>query len=793
MLVHAKLVSHKRYKKTLLSVTLALIGATQPQFVFGNNSIQYTDTNSDALVTAPTWFNGYLTPITDAFVGNNSGVWLSSDSTVIIDYTPGSKTAPSYVVGGVGDPLVNRSDVHRNAVIMDNGHVTNSVYGGWSRFSWGDGAWVTDNTVTINAGQVDGEVLGGSADGWGSVLSVKNNKVQINAATVGGTVRGGYAYGNSLTASQLDVDDNIVEVIGGTVSGEIYGGSVTGGSASDDTTIISAKNNRVTLTNATVAPGQNVYGGFARHEGSGSSRTATASNNTVMIEGGNLNVANIYGGYVGAEIATATNNRIDIQGTPTFDAALTSIYGGWLDSTYTATNMDVFTGNTLNVSTNSSFAVKNMGNFQHYNFSLEPTLAGSSTALVEVDNITFGNNAANDSNYVAGNSATYKTSNFNVIGANSGNTLQLNQQFILVQNNSGNIDPNTITIGTNGTGINKIQQGASLYYDVHTIVNGNQIITTVVSVAPTVNSQLKALMEGRLGAAMLVTRGADGIAYGLSSFLGDQDHVNGFTPFIDIRTGTSRYNSGSHVSQDEHLLTTGLAYKYNNLSAALAYEHGWGSYDSYNGFNTGNVKGSGHNQYYGLAMLARYTLNNGLYADGSFRFGRLKNKFDTSDIRNAVTGERAKYSINSGYKSAHAGLGYVYNLNSNQKLDISAKYLWTRTPAVNKTIAGDEIHFDSLNSHRVRVNALGTQQLNKDFAVSLGLGYEYEFDGKQGGTTYDIYKIKKASVKGGTGIASLALDYQPTRLKNLSVKTALQGYAGKRQGASVSLTVAYGF
>lgn len=802
------MISNKRYSSTSRTTSLnyifmGFLSIIQTQIVWGDD-ITYSDISSDSLKTAPDWLLSNATQADKqaVFFPGNSSSWVSSNNSVVVDYTLNNKHNPSFVMGGID----NSSDavVQNNRVTINNGYITNSVYGGISRFSSSSGV-VTGNQVTINAGTVGVEVIGGSADGWGNLIGVTNNSVTLNTdAVVNGAVTGGYAYGNSIISGSVNVDSNTVEVLGGAVLGDIYGGTVT--ASQQAVSDITANQNKVILTSANISNSiGSIYGGLAVHEkGLASNTTASANANEVYIDGGNLNVSAIYGGAVSATNAEAINNIVNINGQPVFNQ--TSIYGGRLNGSYTPVSLDLFTGNTLNINANKAFTVADVGNFQNYNFSLEPSLANSSTALMTANSISFGNNSTNDSDYIASDSLTYKVSSVNVVGVNSGKVLQNSDRFILAQDNSGNIDVSTVSLGESGTGlntgINQIRQGISLSYNVNTEVIGNQIVTTVNSCSTSsggscsvvsVNPQLKALMEGRLSAAMLVTRGADNIAYNLTSMLANQEFVDGFTPFIDVRTGTSRYDSGSHINSDEHLLTTGLAYKYNNIAAVLAYEHGWGSYDSYNSFSTGKVHGSGHNQYYGMAMLGRYLFENGIYTDASFRLGRLKNKFNTSDIANVTTGEYAKYTINSGYKSAHAGAGFIYNVKQDRKLDFSIKYLWTRTPDTNKTIAGDNIHFDSLNSHRLRANLEGTQQVNKNISIALGLGYEYEFDGKQRGTTYEIFDIKKASVKGGTVVANLAMNYRPDFVKNLTIKTELLGYSGKRDGGGVSLTALYEF
>lgn len=78
-----------------------------------------------------------------------------------------------------------------------------------------------NNTVSLQAGKVTGDVAGGLAgtSGW---AAAKNNTVTITGGEVGGTVGGGKATSGEAT-------DNTVTITGGQVNGHVYGGySATG-------------------------------------------------------------------------------------------------------------------------------------------------------------------------------------------------------------------------------------------------------------------------------------------------------------------------------------------------------------------------------------------------------------------------------------------------------------------------------------------------------------------------------------------------------------------------------------
>ena len=162
-------------------------------------------------------------------------------------------------------------------------------------------------------------------------------------------------------------------------------------------------------------------------------------------------------------------------------------------------------------------------------------------------------------------------------------------------------------------------------------------------------------------------------------------------------------------------------------------------------------------------------------------------------MRNAVTGERAQYDLSSNYYGLRLKGGYVLDWNSQNEVDLSAQYAWAGTESQNLIIAGDPIHFDKLNSHRLRLNAENSHQMNSDLSVLTGLGYEYEFDAKASGTTYGRFNIDEPSAKGNTGIATVGLRYKPNQYKNLNIDLKGSGYFGRREGASALVKVDYKF
>lgn len=550
-----------------------------------------------------------------------------------------------------------------------------------------------------------------------------------------------------------------------------------------------------------------------------SSADLNASNNSIDLNGRASINGKIYGGIVGFDIdfdrsvnmqgqhnkATATQNTITIAGHQHIDNKASAIYGGYLlhqsDAGYQLKNYDVFTGNTLNYSNSTPINIGTIGNFQTYNFTLSPELGNSDTALITADHIILGTNKDNISKGT-------KASDVYVTGIHSGKLLATGTEFVLMQ---GQLEGE----GQGHLQTDVVQQGISLLYDVETKIDqaNNRVTATIVSghkspdpidpdpIDPEtpdpdvkVNPQLKSLLEGNLAGLMLVSRSGDNIAYNTFQAISKQNQHKGLVPFIQMEGHHARYQSGSHIDANAGLLTAGLSYQNEQLSLAVFSENGWGEYDSHNTFvDAKDVNAKGNNRFNGGGIYGHYHLNNGLYTDVSLRAGRLHNDYKTDDIRHAVTQETANYKVDGHYYGAHVGAGYQFNIDNLNRFDLSLKYLWSSIQAQDINIAGDQIHFDRLNSSRVRLHGENSYKFNKDWSLLLGSGLEYEFDGVASGTTYQQFAIDAPSVKGLTALGTLGLRYQPVRNQRFRFDFIANGYVGKRDGGGANLHLQYAF
>lgn len=538
-----------------------------------------------------------------------------------------------------------------------------------------------------------------------------------------------------------------------------------------------------------------------------------ANKNSIDLNGSSTISGDIYGAYTQFNIAhgtvthgdghqaqaevkldgtsvMATDNIVSINGRHHFNNAESKIYGAYLalDGLYQPESYDVFSGNTLNYANRTPITIKEIGNFQTYNFTLSPELGNTGTALIKADTVILGANKNNISDGSTTASDVYVT------GIHSGKLVATGTEFILMK--AQNLDGEGV--GYHSTDV--VQQGISLLYDVETKVDkaNNQVTATIISghdePDPKINPQLKSLLEGNLASLMLLTRSADHLAYNTFSAITEQNRKAGFVPFVQMSGHHARYNSGSHIDADGGLMTAGISFQNDHLTLAVFSENGWDRYDSHNTFSdAAKVDASGNNRFNGGGLLGQYNFDHGLYLDASFRAGRLHSHYKTEDIRNSVTDEAAAYKIDSRYLGAHAGVGYQFQINPLNSYDLNLKYLWANTEAQDVMIAGDEIHFDQLNSHRLRLNGENSYQFNPSWSLLLGTGLEYEFEGEAEGTTYQRFRIDVPSVKGFTALGSLGVRYQPISNKNLTIDFKGHGYLGERDGGGATLHMQYAF
>lgn len=598
--------------------------------------------------------------------------------------------------------------------------------------------------------------------------NVSNNSINITSGNLGGEYFYELAGGKGSTAQGNDVT-----ISGGYISVQgIYGGLAY----SDE-----ASNNRVTITGGTVyGP---VYGGKG---------SKSAYNNTVTISGGTIKpytyfdsgrIVNVYGGFSDSA-ASAINNTVRLSGAP--DLSVVSLYGG---------NDESRTGNTLEVRT-VGLTAANVYNFEKYHFILPGSIKAGNTVLTLTDTAGTDISGAEVGVAVAGGSAP----------------LKVGDSVTLLKNKSGLISEGYTQTTLTGT------QGVSLAYDFTLTGTSTELIATVGTISEEpgggdqpggdspvhVLPQTKALAEGYLAGFLLIRQGGDliadrGMAYAVRAARGTGEYT--FAPFGTISGGWSRYDTGAHIDVSSFHLLAGLARGADlapgRFTAGLFFEYGNGSYDTSNSFsNAATVKGDGDAWYAGGGLLARMdfaeTGPGHFYAEASARLGVLNNDYDNDDMRDAF-GRRASYDSDSAYYGLHVGAGYVWNFGDKADLDLYARYLWTHQDSDSLHLStGERMHFDSVDSHRLRLGARLACNANEYVRPYIGAAWEYEFDGKAEATT-NGFDIDRPDLKGSTGMGELGITLTPSSTIPVSLDLGVQGYVGRREGVSGTLQLQWKF
>ena len=713
-------------------------------------------------------------------------------------------TAPPLPAGadsggmGNGDTYIGNGDgAGNNGGVFIDTNMWKFVHGGYAPH----GGTATKNTVTINAGGSAMYVYGGYAPGGGTATK---NTVTINGSAFnvsGGQVSSGS--GNA-TKNTVTINGSAFNVYGGqvlsgsgnatkntvTINGSafnVYGGQVLSGSGN-------ATKNTVTINGSAF----NVYGGQVL-TGSGN-----ATKNTVTINGSAVVGGNVYGGQVAVGSGNATDNTLSISGAPTLSSC--SISGGF------SHNGDAVTGNLLELRT-SNLTVKCIQNFAAYAFVLPATIQSGDVLLTATDAIDLTN------------SGQISSPDFQRIDVTGDTPLSVGDTVTLLQSDAG------LTAGELRESVSG-SHGVTLSYTFKLTADGNAVVATVMgdedlppmdddddtpdtptgneggaSVAPRVNPQTKALAEGYLSGVALTLQGADLVAGKGIDAAGRAVRASlagggkGLAAFGALSGGWSRYNTGSHIDVSGFSLLTGLAWGADSVpgqfTAGMFFEYGSAATGTYNSFsNAASVSGDGSTWYMGAGLLARMDFNDSgpghIYAEASARAGALNNKYRNDDLRDA-SGRRAEFDTSTPYVSLHAGLGYVWDLTDALSLDLSAKYFWTWQDSADSDLStGEALHFDAVNSHRLRLGGRLTWAVTEHVSPYVGAAWEHEFDGKARATSLG-YDLDAPSLTGDTGIGELGLSWTPSATIPLTIDLSLQGYTGVREGYTGSLMAKWEF
>ncbi len=661
---------------------------------------------------------------------------------------------PNSVYGGIS----HFTKVSGNSVLISGGTriATTNAYGGYSIY-----AETSGNSVSVSGGRAIVRAYGGYSDQGTS----RDNSVSI----YDGEVRS--AYGGSTGTG--NVYKNSVSVYGGKVT-MVYGGfsSMTG----------SISGNSV-----------NIYGGEIDYVHGGYSAESQASGNSVTLSGGEI-TNYVYGGW--SYMGSAVGNSINISDTVKLPNA--NVYGGVYNSFAPGFDPkgDFVTGNALHVTDWHNRQIKAIGNFDtiSFNFStaaVANTFAGGPAIIALTDAADFSNTALNPNPADNNPNNRSTTVSFNILGGSD--ALQPGATFTLIDkvDNADHYADSTI----------RTRQGTLVEYELATQWGGNGTALSVTNKSGGTIQGAKVTTQAHLGGISMLNRGgdlvvSDGISSLESSLSGhDAGGWSGLAVFTGARAGHDRAKTGSHIDTTGVSFLAGLGVKNSSgvgsLHLGTFFEAGYGDYDTSPFDSGGDVpsKGKGDTSYFGGGLMARYALQNGLYADGSARIGRSKNNLTSSGLTDE-SGREGRYNLSDTYYGAHFGLGYLWDLAACSRLDLSARYFWSHTGSNSFAFNDDPLFLDSVNSHRLRAGARYSHAITEFASPYVGAFYEYEFDGKSNGTAYNIIRLPESSLKGSTGVGELGMT---CRVSRATVDFGVQGYVGRRQGVSGVMRVGMTF
>ena len=695
------------------------------------------------------------------------------------------------VFGGYG----NDGNVTGNSVKISNGNISNAIYGGFS-----NGKGDVEGNVVVFSGSdtVASSIYGGYSgnDNNSTTGAVRNNKVFFSDGTAKSNIYGGWSEKNDTENNSVIINGGkIVSVFGGR-SGE--DGSVTGNSVEITGTQVkssveggfnskgNANGNIVTITNCEIK--EEVYGGDSGESGAvngntvvitggsvkgyvrgGYSKSGTVSNNSVTVNGGTFSTS-IFGGW--SNTNDAINNTVTIKSdngkVPIFNA---SIFGGYS----TDTTKDMRTGNTLNIYTKGLIAT-NVKNFEYYNFYLPGNIKAGDTIL------TLTNAGGTD----------ISNGKVNIGVAGAAELLNVNDTLNLLYNANGIKADNVV--------YSNMQQGVSLEYEFTTELSadGNSIVATVDKVPAKTTEQAKSPVETQLAAAAFLNSGADmvtdkGIANAVQTAGGTTAEM-----FGAMSGGNMRYKSGSYADVHGYNMALGLAKAVANNAGKLTYgsllEYGWGNYTSH--LDSG-IRADGNTKYYGIGLLVRQDNNDGVYYEGSLRYGRMDADYASGDLIGAGGSKVfADYDSSSSYYGAHLGIGKVNKINGTTKADLYAKLFYTHQGGDSVTLGGEgngEVYdFDAVDSTRARVGARLSKDYSERSSGYVGLAYEYEFDGEARATVKGL-STPSPSIKGSSGLLEVGYILQPKGLNDPMINIGLQGWGGKKQGFTGNVNFVWNF
>ena len=279
------------------------------------------------------------------------------------------------------------------------------------------------------------------------------------------------------------------------------------------------------------------------------------------------------------------------------------------------------------------------------------------------------------------------------------------------------------------------------------------------------------------GAAAFLGAGADLMTGGgMTSASVEAAAAEGFAPFAAIGGSSMRHETGSHVDMKGMNLAVGFSREVLRGDERILFgpivEYGRGTYDSY----VNDAHGDGSVRYVGVGGFIRQEQKDGLFYEGSLRFGR-----SSMDYSTPLT----SYDTDANYIGAHLGFGQRITEQSGNERELYVRYFYTRQNGTDtKLSTGERYDFDAVQSQRLRTGARWMIPQGSGSLI-LGASMQYEFGGDANATVHvggNSYTTPSPSLKGFSG--SLELGWKTQMGKNATADLSVEGWAGKQRGVT---------
>ena len=726
----------------------------------------------------------------DATFNKKLGIWVAGKNTLNITNTKKSGYK-AYDNAPVAGGYAEKAKVSGKTVTLEGTTVKEQIWGGLTTSTA-----VEANKLIINSGKVE-DASGGEGG------TVTKNSVTINGGTIQDNVLGGNGLANAT--------GNYVTLNGGSVGGDILGGQTEDGNAVQ---------NRVIVNKGSV--GQDVCGGL--------SESGNATGNGVVVNGAGAPIikTGVAGGKSNGTDKVANNNYVIINNY-THDKTTFFIRGGegpnasgntLIFANSTLKEVDIYGGKAQNAANNNSVVLVGVGgsySFTSPDAQVKQTLSGTkATTISGVLNGGVGKSSTENTLKVLGinskvegiNTASFQNMQFYIndkikygstmLSTTGTNAVNLSKTAVKVTmqgkpqgGTSGSINllsaPNASLTAPKSQSI-EVQKGKTI------TVNGKvgldstkkKLVLTISKISGNVNENGKSLVESRAAAAAVVNNAADFLLdQGLNQAknatqLGQKEGTSGFVPFAAMGGGKFKYSTGSHIDIKSWNAAVGLAKAACDCVYGVAVEHGRGDYDSY--LDNGN-HAEGDLKATGGVLFAEVKKESGVHYDAALRAGRI-----STDYNNDAG---VSYDDRVTYLGFSLGGGKEFSVNDKACVDVYGRLAYSHTAGSDVISSdGNENHFDAVDSKRVRVGARYVLSLNDKSKLYAGAAWQYEFDGDARGYI-DGYGTPVPSLKGHSGMAELG--YKLEAGKNLSLDFNVNGWAGKQKGVAGGIGLQWKF